>query len=99
MSIGRGLFRLWLVVMAVWAGLMWALFNDLPSHPLFPAVVRWTTAEEAFDHLGPNQSERIVVRPSSGPMVAPWMVAAAVPPAIVFVVGTGLFWAVRGFRP
>ena len=98
MNVGRGLVRLWLVATVIWASLVWLLFHNLPGHPLFPAVERWATAEEAFDRLAQNQSGRVVVRPASGPMIEPWMVGAAVPPVTFFAVGAGLLWVVRGFR-
>ena len=70
MNVGRGLFRLWLVMAAIWVCLMWLLLHD----------AKW-----AFPEAAPSALE-------------PWMLAAAIPPLIVFAVGAALCWAIRGFR-
>jgi hypothetical protein len=88
LRVGRGLFRLWLVLSVLWIGgvgvVTWCAFLGVP-------FVRWDDpiVEDRKLFGAKTEKERLV---------RIGIVYALVPPVFVLGLGSGLVWAVRGFR-
>jgi hypothetical protein len=118
MNVGRGLFRLWLVMTAIWVCLMWLLLHDAKWTPQVTSDIgassqannaaghkslgRVPLDDDAEFQRGLGEADGTVARSSTiddnVAFLRPWMLPAAIPPLIIFVVGACLLWAIRGFR-
>jgi hypothetical protein len=100
LRIARGLFRMWLVLSALWIGGVgihaWRTLAHVEPVTILQAYAIWKncSGEPSRD----NELE-----------VAPWLIAqceeirfasflAFLPPAFLLALGSALMWALRGFR-
>ena len=87
--VGRGLFRLWLVLSVLWVagiGAAGLIFDEPVSayvrlESMFDTCIKAKKADECAEWLRRG---------------APWL--ALIPPIVVLVIGWALTWAFRGFR-
>jgi hypothetical protein len=102
MRYARGMFRLWLVLSCFWIAIVAIIFYSNWPSPTVPEqaskseyVPEWardpTNAFADFVPVDQKPDPSVLVRSAAE--------LAFVPPALIFVVGIGLTWALRGFRP
>jgi hypothetical protein len=100
--VARGLFRLWLVLSALWIGGV-----GVETWQTFP-VYEFILPSEAPDYRPPKPDEFDVndfdkwvqARAATQRREALWMAAlkSLAPPVLILALGSALIWAFRGFR-
>ena len=108
MRVGRGLFRLWLVLSVLWIGAVvgavgWVTWTDFTDDPACRLVSLLTGANcfPPVRGLPPGfyveHPQEIILANRSG-AVQRGIPLALLPPAFVLALGAALVWAIRGFR-
>ena len=104
LRVARGLFRMWLVLSALWIIGVGVMTWQIGSEPVHSAAYGiWTTAGR------PPEPPRTQTGAAPALENAPWVIeqckairfnilVALVPPAFVLAFGSALVWAFRGFR-
>jgi hypothetical protein len=80
--IGRGLFRLWLVVSIAWIGLM--------------VLVNWSSLQRPYSWDPPWLIE--IFERELPERIQQMVEVALVPPLLFLMLGSAFYWALRGFR-
>jgi hypothetical protein len=109
LRVARGLFRLWLVLSALWIGGV-----GFVTGQTFPVMPEWAIeCERPFDPdaylAGKPQPEapcpwlarvkaRLVMDEEQRATIQSAILLALVPPAFMLALGSALVWAIKGFR-
>jgi hypothetical protein len=105
LRVARGLFRLWLVLSALWIGVV-----GFVTGQTFPVMPEWATLSSICDVPANERSEdwdcswlarvkdRLDLDKEQRAALQSAILLALLPPAFMLAVGSALVWAIRGFR-